>query len=98
VRKDERVSPIPGAPRARRDLSLQEVGEEGLLYDREGAMVHILNRTALFAWRMCDGRRKPEEIGAALVKAFRGAEPGRVEADVRRILEEFEERGILELA
>ena len=98
MRAEESVSPTSQAPKARGDLSLQEVGEEGLLYDREGAMVHILNRTALCAWRLCDGTRSPEAIASALEATFRGADPSRVRQDVERILSEFRERGILERA
>jgi len=96
VKAEERSTPASSAPRARKDLSLQEVGEEGLLYDREGAMVHILNRTALFAWRLCDGTHTPEEIASAIEATFRGAEPERVRRDVTRILAEFGDRGILD--
>lgn len=83
-------------PRTRRDLALQEVGEEGLLYDREGAVVHILNRTALHAWRLCDGRHTVEEIVTSLVSAFSGAERDRVRRDVVKMLADFTERGLLE--
>ncbi len=85
-----------GGPRARKDLVLQEVGEEGLLYDREGAMVHILNRTALHAWRLCDGRHTVDEIVEALVSAFSGAEATRVRRDVEKMLAGLLERGLLE--
>jgi len=83
-------------PRIRRDLALQEVGEEGLLYDREGAVVHILNRTALHAWRLCDGRHTVEEVVASLVSTFSGADSDRVRRDVARMLADFAERGLLE--
>jgi hypothetical protein len=66
------------------------------LYDREGAMVHILNRTALFAWGLCDGSRSPGEIASALAANFRGADSAGVEQDVERILRLFVERGLLE--
>lgn len=83
-------------PRARKDLVLQEVGEEGLLYDREGAMVHILNRTALHAWRLCDGRHTIDEIVEALLSAFSGGEASRVRRDVEKMLAGLLERGLLE--
>ncbi len=83
-------------PRARRDLALQEVGEEGLLYDREAGMVHILNRTALFAWKLCDGTRDSSGIAEALHQAFSGGRELELRADVLHILASFSERGLLE--
>ena len=87
----------PGArPRARGDLGLQEVGEEGLLYDREAGKVHILNRTALFTWRKCDGTRTAEEIAGALRETFAGPAAVDIRRDVLQILASFAERGLLE--
>ena len=85
-------------PRARRDLSLQEVGDEGLPYDREAGMVHILNRTALFTWKRCDGSCTNAAIAEALHSAFAGADSVDIARDVPQILASFAERGLLEEA
>lgn len=95
LKQESRGAATP-VPRARKDLVLQEVGEEGLLYDREGAMVHILNRTALHAWRLCDGRHTIDEIVEELVSAFRGAEASSVRRDVEKMLTALLDRGLLE--
>lgn len=84
------------APKGRRDLALQELGEEGLLYDREGALVHILNLTALHAWRLCDGTRTTEQIAMSVAGAFSGADPNSVKTDIEKLLAQFTERGLLE--
>jgi hypothetical protein len=89
-------SALPAEPKVRSDLALQEVGEEGILYDREGARVHVLNRTALFTWRLCDGSRSLDAIAADIQATFSGVEPSRVRNDVDRILAEFSERGLLD--
>lgn len=91
----ERLDPSH-TPRTRRDLVLQEVGEEGLVYDREGALVHILNLTALFAWKLCDGTRSTVEISDAVRAAFRGTAAQDVQRDVEGLLARLEERGLLE--
>jgi hypothetical protein len=83
-------------PRTRRDLVLQEVGEEGLVYDRDGALVHILNLTALFAWKLCDGTRSTVEIVEAVRAAFSGTAARDVQRDIEALLERLEERGLLE--
>lgn len=84
------------APRARKDLVLQELGTEGLLYDREGSLVHILNLTALHAWRLCDGSRTTDEIAEAVRATFAGTEKRDVRGDVEELLARFSERGLLE--
>lgn len=83
-------------PVARRDLSLQEVGSEGLLYDREAGMVHILNRTALFAWKRCDGSRSAAAIAEEMGRVFPDGEEVAIRRDVLKILSSFAERGLLE--
>jgi hypothetical protein len=83
-------------PRTRRDLIVQAVGEEGLIYDREGALVHILNLTALHAWKLLDGTRTVEEITDDLARSFRGATVKDVHEDVTDLLRTLEKRGLLE--
>ncbi|HXI02391.1 MAG TPA: PqqD family protein [Candidatus Saccharimonadales bacterium] len=83
-------------PRARKDVSLQEVGTEGLLYDREAGMVHILNRTALFAWKQCDGSLTAEEIAAAMRGRFEVDAQVDIARDVLHILAGFADKGLLE--
>jgi hypothetical protein len=83
-------------PSARGDLTLQEVGSEGLLYDREAGMVHILNRTALCAWKICDGSHSADEIASRLGEVFPGGDPVAIRDDVLQILTSFAERGLLE--
>ncbi len=44
-------------PRARTDhLTVRELGDETLVYDRERHKGHCLNRTAALVWCHCDGR------------------------------------------
>jgi hypothetical protein len=90
------VSRTPQAPTGRRDLVLEELGEEGILYDREGALVHILNVTALFIWRRCDGTNTVDAISEALRRAFNVAGGVEVRRDVETAVTVFAERGLLE--
>lgn len=90
------LTPSSTAPRARADLLLQELGEEGLLHDREGSLVHILNLTALFIWRQCDGTRNVSDIVDAVRGAFSGADGRDVRRDVETALAQFADRGLLE--
>jgi coenzyme PQQ synthesis protein D (PqqD) len=91
----DQSSSLP-APRARKDLLLQELGEEGLLHDREGSLVHIMNLTALFIWRQCDGTKNVSEIVDAVRGSFSGANGRDVRRDVEETLSQFLDRGLLE--
>ncbi len=83
-------------PRARKDLVLQEVGKEGLLYDRDGELIHILNVTALQIWKACDGERGLSGFESIIRERFTGLDGHDVRADIESLLAQFEERGLLE--
>lgn len=93
---EREVSGVAEVPRARRDLVLQELGDEGLLYDRAGALVHILNLTALFVWKRCDGVATVESISDSIRRSFSGTDGRDLRGDVEGVLERFAEKGLLE--
>jgi len=68
-----------------------------LIYDREGALVHILNVTALCAWKLCDGTRSVGDIAEAVRLSFDGADGTAIQRDMEELLRQLEERGLLEL-
>jgi len=84
------------SPRARKDLVLQEVGKEGLLYDRDGELIHILNVTALQIWKACDGERSVAGLESIIRKRFTGLDGHDVRSDIETLLAQFDERGLLE--
>ena len=75
---------------------MQEVGREGLLYDREGKLVHILNSTGLEIWKACDGGNDMAAIEAILRRTFTGMEGCNVRQDIESMLAHLEARGLLE--
>ena len=83
-------------PAARKDLTLQEVGREGLVYDREGEVIHILNATALTIWKACDGQKDLDALEATVRGKFSGLEGRDVRSDIENLLKQLEERGLLE--
>lgn len=92
------IGTVMGCPRARTDLVLQEVGAEGMLYDRTGERIHILNVTALAIWKVCDGSRGVEAIETAIRRRFSRLDGHDIRNDIEKLLTEFEERGLLESA
>lgn len=83
-------------PRARQDVVLQEIGREGLLYDRGGQLVHILNVTALAIWKSCDGNRDVAALETLVRDHFSQIDGHDVRQDIESLLAKLDERGLLE--
>ncbi len=80
---------------ARRDgVWVRRSGDENALFDPTSSAVHLLNETALAIWELCDGQTDPEEMIAAIVEVS-GLERDAVTQDVRRILSELGDAGLL---
>ncbi|HNQ24674.1 MAG TPA: HPr-rel-A system PqqD family peptide chaperone [Phycisphaerae bacterium] len=82
-------------PRRRTDVRVQELDGEALVYDATTADTHLLNATAYAIWQVCDGRRDTGAIATHLSATYDVSAEDAGE-HVRRILEEFDERCLLE--
>lgn len=82
-------------PLAKPDLGIREIGDEAIVHDVGADRVHILNGTAGWVLRSCDGRRSPAEIAEEL-SAKTGAPAATVAADVEACLQQFETLGLLD--
>ena len=77
-----------------RSLREYEMDEELALHEPWREVVHILNYSARVVWQLCDGSRNADEIANELAAIY-GLQPVVVEEDVRDILAEFCEAGLL---
>jgi hypothetical protein len=67
---------VGGRPRARAEgLVVRELAEEVLVYDLDTHKAVCLNGTAAAVWRLCDGRRTPDDIRRTLEKSADGPVP-----------------------
>jgi hypothetical protein len=83
-------------PKARTTgLTIEEVGDELLVYDLERHRAHSLNLGAAAVWRLCDGTRSVDDINIAAAEVL-GVEPDLTM--VERALSQFEHAGLLEAA
>jgi len=94
--REATLGTVTERPCARKDLVLQEVGHEGMLYDRAGERIHILNVTALTIWKACDGARDLDGLVREVAGRFSGIEGQDIRGDIEKLLNDFEERGLLE--
>ncbi len=60
------MKPLPFPIARNRDLVVQEVPDEVLVYDLKNNKAHCLNSTAAEVWRQCDGLRSAGEIAGSL--------------------------------
>lgn len=84
-------------PAAIPTLELREVGDETMVHDAQSGQVHVLNATAGWVLRACDGNRTTTEIAQALSE-LTSAELSTVERDVEHIVSEFGRLGVATLS
>jgi hypothetical protein len=75
------------------ELSIQQVGDETLVYDERRHQAFCLNQVSSAVWAHCDGTKSASQIAAALRIQF--AQPV-TEEIVRLALAQMQENGLLE--
>lgn len=81
-------------PRKAHDLDIKTVGDEVLVHHPSAQKVHILNRTAGQILELCNGRRTQADI-VELICAETGADKHTVSADVKRLMQDFTQLGLV---
>jgi PqqD family protein of HPr-rel-A system len=81
-------------PKVRDDLSVIDLDGELVVWDGETGDVHYLNPTASIVFELCDGSGTVEELATDIARAF-GMPVERVEEDVRAIVGQYREAGLL---
>ena len=84
-----------GAPTRSTSVTLQQVGQEAILYDRQHGQAHVINTSAVRIWELCDGRATLDEIAGAFAASY-GLPVAAVHEDVVKILTTFRELRVLE--
>ena len=78
----------------RRQILVQDLPDEVLVYDLESNEVHCLNGTAARVWALCDGEKTVSQIARLAVSDE--VEPDVAETLVWVALDQFAERQLLE--
>ena len=73
---------------------LRQAGGENVVYDPTREAVHVMNTTAVAIWILCDGTTAPTEMIEAIC-ALSALPYEVVEEDVKRILYDFDEVGVI---
>jgi PqqD family protein of HPr-rel-A system len=82
-------------PKVRTDLDIVELDDELVLYDTARDEVHYLNATAALVFKLCDGSATVRELSTEIGEAL-GVPEKRVERQVRTLLKDLREVGLLE--
>jgi hypothetical protein len=80
-------------PQWEANVETSNIGGETLVVN--GDEIHVLNETAAFIWRLCDGRHTPVEIEAALREEYAVPSDRDVAADIARTLADLRSKGLL---
>ncbi|MFZ7111191.1 MAG: PqqD family protein [Desulfatiglandales bacterium] len=83
-------------PQKKPNVHARKLGDEWLLYDPETERLHIVNQTAEYVWRLCDGKNSLEKIKAELRTRYDIADEQQLHNDLTSILNEFDQIGVLQ--
>ncbi|HMF16009.1 MAG TPA: PqqD family protein, partial [Gemmataceae bacterium] len=88
------MTPKQTLPLARsKNLVVQDVAKESLVYDESSHEAHCLNQTAALVWRHCNGRTTMDEMVAILHRSLgTPTDPAVVEL----ALEQLQDAGLVE--
>ncbi|MBV7328934.1 PqqD family protein [Chloroflexi bacterium TSY] len=79
------------------EILVQELGEETLLFDTNGKVIHILNPSAQYIWHLCDGEHALDEIEQAMRNRFEIKTKYDVAADIQRTLADLAQKELVRL-
>ena len=82
-------------PKVRGDVSIQELGEEVMIYDPLNEKVHILNTTAHCIWKLCDGNCTLQEIKEEISRKFPETSEQEILKDIATAIDNFEKNKLL---
>lgn len=83
-------------PVKKKDVHARKLGTEWILYDPEHEKLHVLNPTAEFVWRLCDGTRDMAAIKAEMCEKFDVNDQKQLDEDLNAILKELVQIGVLQ--
>ncbi|MHB1001832.1 MAG: PqqD family protein [Armatimonadota bacterium] len=79
------------------NITFNEKNGEGIIFDTISNKKHVLNRTALAVWNLCDIEEDPQGIARAIASRY-GIPSKQVLSDVLECLNRFEEMGLIRRA
>jgi PqqD family protein of HPr-rel-A system len=75
-------------------VTLERVGDDAILFDRERGQVHVVNATAASVWELCGAEATIDDVAKAFAESY-DVPVTAVEDDVQGILSAFRELALL---
>jgi len=82
-------------PIRREEIMERKIANEHMLYDAAGKMVHVINESAYFIWKRCDGQHTIEDI-VKEASTESGTSEILIRPDVEQCMAIFREKGLLQ--
>ncbi len=82
-------------PCQRQDLTLQQIGNEFVIYDQVNGRVHVLNDTALEVWRHCDSETPIASFVDEICQRYGGVPREVLLSDIEELLAQLRAEGLL---
>jgi hypothetical protein len=82
-------------PKVKNNITVQDLGDEVILYDSERENVHVLNHTAQIIWKLCNGNNSIEDIENHLLKEFSSINKNDLIDDIHKTINNFNEKKLL---
>ena len=73
----------------------RKMGDEWMLYDSEKGDIHVINSTAEFVWRMCDGSHSVGAIKSHMQDTYEVPAGVNINEDIEGIIKNFGDLGVL---
>lgn len=70
--------------------------KDAVLYDEETKEIHVLNPTAFFVWKLCDGEHSLRDIEEAVAREFSPKAGREIAEDIKRVVDSFKNKRLLE--
>ena len=78
-----------------KEVSRQDLGSELMVYDKEKDNVHVLNETAKVILQLAEKGHSLNDIEKELKKRFSINSNQDVKGDIKRVIKELQEKGLL---
>lgn len=82
-------------PKAKNSVTIQDLGDEVILYDSDKENVHFLNHTAHAIWNLCDGKHTLLNIQEKLERQFPEINAADLSEDIRTTIMEFKGKKLI---
>ena len=78
-------------PCARSEITVQEIGDDIMLYDDVNEKIHVLNHSAYAIWKLCNGQNTLEDIHAQMSAQYPEASTN-LSIDIQSTIRELKEK------